>query len=1258
MNWEQPLYQQFKEELKRRILVLDGAMGSMIQQYRLKEPDYRNAALEKHPKELKGNSDVLVLTRPDVIFEIHQQYLAAGADVIETNTFGATRVAQADYGLEALVYEMNVAAAKLAKKACVEAMQAAQKKGEPRLCFAAGAVGPTPKTASLSPDVNRPEYRAITFDELKVAYAEQIRGLVDGGVDALLFETTFDTLNLKAAIAAYLENPQWQQIPLMLSATITDQSGRTLSGQTIEAFWMSVRHARPVSIGLNCALGAADMRPYLMALHQWADCAISCYPNAGLPNPLAPTGYDETPEMLSRVLRDYAEAGLLNIVGGCCGTTPPHIQAVANAVKAYAPRSLDSQQNAHARLQALTLSGLEPLVHRLDDSGAGSFLVIGERTNMMGSPKFAERIRAGDFEQALRIAKQQVENGANILDVCFDEALLDSEASMTRFLNLLASDPDISKIPIMIDSSKWSVIEAGLKCLQGKGVVNSISLKEGEAVFLKQAKIIQQFGAAVVVMAFDENGQAATFEDKVRICKRSYDLLTQKAGFNPQDIIFDPNVLTVATGMSEHDSYARDFIEAVREIKHLCPGARTSGGISNVSFSFRGNNEVREAMHSVFLYHAIRAGLDMAIVNAGMIAVVDEIPLELKKKVEAVILNSHPGAAEELIQYAEGLKDQGSGTASKKTKELEWRKGTLQERITHSLVHGVVDFIEGDTEEARVTLGSPLQVIEGPLMNGMKVVGELFGAGKMFLPQVVKSARAMKRAVAYLTPYMEAEKAARALQGGVQERQPTFVIATVKGDVHDIGKNIVSVVLSCNGFRVVDLGVMVKSQDILAAAKHEKADYVGLSGLITPSLDEMITVAQEMTREGFQVPLLIGGATTSAAHTAIKIAPHYEPPMVHVGDASLVVEVCTRLSSPTLKREFVDQLRFEQHKTRERFERSKSLEKLVSLDQARSHPAPIDWKTPIQPPPFQGLKVIDLPLLEVIDLIDWSPFFWSWELKGKYPAIFEHPERGEQAKKLFQDAQALLALIQKQKRFTPRAVYGYFPAVHLGNDSVEIKTESLTSVSTLRFHFLRQQKEKIGQPIYYSLADYLPTEWNHPHASLGAFCVTIGKEVEAMAQEYSKAHDDYTSILVKAIGDRLAEASAEWIHAQARRERGIESAPAIGSREFAQQKIVDRWIDEEYSGIRPALGYPACPDHSEKQTLWKLIEPEKHLGVSLTENFAMWPASSVSGLIFFNSGSKYFNVGNISPEQLKDYAARKQIPIEEAKRWLSPNLME
>ncbi len=1224
---------------KERIMVLDGAMGSMLQQYKLTEADYRGARFKDFHRDLKGNNDLLVLTKPEIIKEVHRSYLLNGADIIETNTFNGTSIAQHDYGLESVVFEMNKRAAEIAKEACIEVMNEAKARGEVRDCFVAGAVGPTNKTASLSPDVNRPEYRAVTFNELKTAYREQIEGLIAGNVDCLLFETTFDTLNLKAAIFSYIEfneaNPS-KKVPLLLSATITDQSGRTLSGQTIEAFWYSVAHAKPLSVGINCALGAKEMRPYLQALSKVADCAISCYPNAGLPNPLAPTGYDETPEMLAHELKKFANEGLINLVGGCCGTTPPHIKAVANAVKGLKPREVPTfDQTKH-----LNLSGLEPVVHEFSPN---SFFVVGERTNVMGSPKFAELIKSGRFDEAQKIARQQVENGANVIDINFDEALIDGEKSMVHFVNLLASDPDITRIPFMIDSSKWNVIEAGLQCLQGKGIVNSISLKEGEAVFLKQASLIQKYGAAVIVMAFDEQGQAATLQDKIRICVRSYKLLREKLDFKPSDIIFDANVLTVATGMEEHNSYAKDFIDAVAEIKRLCPGARTSGGISNVSFSFRGNNHIREAMHSVFLFHSIKAGLDMGIVNAGMITVYDEIEPELKELVEDVILNRRPDGSDRLIAYADDYKQKHQKSESKAAapEKNAWRETTLEKRIAHSLVHGITDFIDADTEEARLKYGRPLSVIEGPLMDGMKVVGELFGSGKMFLPQVVKSARVMKKAVAYLTPFMDAEKEA---SKDKTEGQGTFVIATVKGDVHDIGKNIVSVVLACNGYKVIDLGVMVKCDAILKAAIEHKADFLGLSGLITPSLDEMIFVAQEMKKANFKIPLLIGGATTSAAHTAIKIAQHYDEPMVQVGDASLVVEVCTKLKSPTLREQYVKDLKATQKNLRDKFEANRKEENLLPLGAARAKKFKMDWnlfKTPMTP--FKGTKLLnDIPLAEVARYIDWSPFFWSWELKGKYPTIFESPKFGDAAKKLFQDAEVLLKDIIENKRFQLKAVYGYYDAEATDNDDV-ILSENGKTIST--FHFLRQQKEKIGEQTYYSLSDFIAPRSSQKKDVLGMFCVTAGKSVEAYAEEFRKKHDDYSSIIIKALGDRFAEATAEWLHAKVRQECGIK-----------QDLTIEQIINEEYEGIRPALGYPACPDHSEKDTLWSLLNPDTAIDVTLTTSYAMNPPSSVSGLYFLNKEARYFNVGTINEEQLNEYAERKGTDFERLKQLLSPNL--
>jgi len=1215
---------ELEKTLAEKIMFLDGAMGTMIQTYKLQEEDFRKGHFDSHPKDLKGNNDLLVFTRPDVIKAIHTQYLAAGADIIETNTFSGTRLAQKDYDLEHIVYDLNFKAAKLAKEACAEFMQ----KNPGRKCYVAGALGPTNRTASLSPDVNNPAYRAVTFDELVDNYYEQTKALIEGGVDILLPETVFDTLNLKACIFAikkYEEETQ-TKYPLMLSVTITDASGRTLSGQTVEAFYNSIRHAQPLSVGINCALGAKEMRPYIEELSTIADCFISCYPNAGLPNPLSPTGYDETPLKTAQFVAEFATSGFINILGGCCGTTPPHIEAIVKKVKDIKPRKILAIE------KATRLSGLEPLTifNRKDKP----FYMVGERTNVTGSPLFAKLIKAGNFEEGLSVARQQVENGANIIDINFDEGLLDSKACMTHFLNLVASEPDISKVPIMLDSSKWEVLEAGLKCIQGKGIVNSISLKEGEEKFLEQAKLIQHYGAAVVIMAFDENGQAATKDEKVRICKRAYDLLVSKLNFDPHDIIFDANILTVATGIEEHDAYGVNFIEAVREIKKVCPGALTSGGVSNLSFSFRGNNIVREAIHSVFLYHAIKAGLDMGIVNAGMLGLYDEIEPELKEKCEAVVLNKHSHATEELLELAEKLK----GSNKKEDKQAEeWRTLSLEERISHSLVKGIDTYIDLDTKEARLKYGRPLNVIEGPLMNGMKVVGDLFGEGKMFLPQVVKSARVMKKAVAFLEPFMEEEKRnnANAREQGV------FVIATVKGDVHDIGKNIVGVVLACNGYKVIDLGVMVSCQKILDAAIEHKADIVGLSGLITPSLDEMIHVAKEMQRQGFKLPLLIGGATTSKAHTAIKIAPHYESAVAQVGDASLVIEVCNNLLNPEKRSAYTQELNDLYVKLRERHASSmEDQTKLISYEEAKAQSFKTNWtEAAIAAPSRTGVFTLDFSLEEIVPFIDWSPFFWTWQLKGVYPKILGHEIYGQEAQKLFNDAQKLLKVIVENKFFVPRAVVGIFNAHAEGDDVI------LDNGTTL--HFLRQQKEKIGDDSkYYSLADFVSPEKSQKDY-VGAFAVTMGHEVERYAKTFLDQHDDYNSIIVKAIGDRLAEALAELTHKKVREIFGYGLNENLSNEDL---------IKEKYRGVRPAPGYPACPDHTEKATLWKLLNAEALTGISLTENFAMNPPSSVSGYYFNHPEARYFNVGQVGVDQIQNYAQRKGMSVDVVERWLAPNL--
>ncbi len=1198
----------------------------MIQTYKLEEQDFRNEALSSHAKLLKGNNDLLSVTRPDIVREIHKNYLLAGSDVIETNTFSSTTIAQGDYALEGLVHEINRASVQIAKEAVAQVVAEQPK----RRCFVAGAIGPTNRTASLSPDVNNPAYRAVTFKQLEESYYDQALTLAQEGVDILLVETIFDTLNAKAALFAVerVFQETGVRLPVMVSVTITDQSGRTLSGQTAQAFWYSVQHSRPLSVGINCALGAHEMRPYLQELAAVANCYISCYPNAGLPNPLSDTGYDERPSDTAGALGEIADDKLLNIVGGCCGTTPEHIRAIRDRVTDILPRALPKLKGR------LALSGLEPLVIAPENP----FILVGERTNVTGSPKFRTLIEENNYEAALSVARQQVENGANLIDVNFDEGLLDSEACMTKFLNLIASEPDIARVPIMIDSSKWSVLEAGLQCVQGKAIVNSISLKEGEEKFKEQARTVARYGAAMVVMAFDEKGQAATKEDKVRICQRAFKILTEEVGIEPHDIIFDPNVLTVATGMEEHNTYGVDFIEAVREIKQSCPGCLTSGGISNVSFSFRGNNHVREAMHAVFLFHAIRAGLDMGIVNAGMLEVYEEIEPELLKRVEDVVLNRHPQATEELIQFAEQFKGK---TAEKDSSALlEWRALPLRERISHSLVKGIVEFIEQDTEEARVQLARPLDVIEGPLMDGMKHVGDLFGAGKMFLPQVVKSARVMKKAVAYLEPFMDAEKAAK----GSTEAQKTFLIATVKGDVHDIGKNIVGVVLACNGYKVIDLGVMIPFQDILKAAREHKADLIGMSGLITPSLDEMAHNIKEFEREGIMTPILIGGATTSRAHTAIKLAPHYTGAVVHVADASLAVEVCTNLLSDERSKGYVKGLKENQAEQRRVFAAGRDELKFLPISDARQrryayHPYDME-----KPSVVGNLVLRDIPLAEVAAYIDWSPFFWTWELKGAYPSIFDNETYGAQAKELFAEGQKLLERVIEEKRFWLEGVIGIYPA-HAEGDDVVVHDVETGQHQEERLCFLRQQRDRQGLPNL-CLSDFVAPKELGKADHIGGFAV-VCHGVEAFAKEFENAGDDYSSIMVKALGDRFAEALAEYLHKRVREFWGYGKDEAIP---------VEALIREEYRGIRPAPGYPACPDHTEKAKLWRLLDVERSIGLSLTESFAMTPASSVSGFYFAHPESKYFNVGKIDRDQVIEYAKRKGISIEEAERWLAPNL--
>jgi 5-methyltetrahydrofolate--homocysteine methyltransferase len=1213
--------------LRKRIVFLDGAMGTMIQRHKLKEEDYRGTRFKDHPSALKGNNDLLVLTRPDIIKDIHRQYFEAGSDIVETNTFSAHSIGMAEYGLKGITKDLNTAAVRLAKEAAAEHMA----KDPSRRLFVAGAFGPTTKTLSLSPDVNRPEYRAITFDAMVEAFYEQVSALIEAGADLILSETNIDTLNLKAAIVAIekAQEKRMDRLPVILSLTITDQSGRILSGQTIEAAWNSIRHAKPLCVGVNCALGAEAMRPFVKSLSNHADTFVHCYPNAGLPNPLAETGYDETPDLTSGALEKFTHEGLLNLAGGCCGTTPQHIAAMVKRLSKDGPRGIPPHE------EGTHLSGLEPFDIKGDKA---PFVMVGERTNVTGSPKFKELIKQDRFDEALAVARQQVENGANMIDVNFDEALLDGEACMTRFLNLVAGEPDIARVPVMIDSSKWSVIEAGLKCVQGKAVVNSISLKEGEAKFLASARAVKRYGAAAVVMAFDEKGQAATKADKLRIAGRAYKLLTEEAGFDPGDIIFDLNVLTVATGMAEHNNYALDFIEGVAEVKKLCPGCRTSGGVSNVSFSFRGNNPVREAIHAVFLYHAINAGLDMGIVNAGMLGNYAELDPALRELVEDVILNRREDATERLIEHAEKLKASGDKGEAKEKEALAWRSLPVKERLAHALVKGLDAHIEEDTEEARRDSARPLDVIEGPLMDGMKVVGELFGAGKMFLPQVVKSARVMKKAVAYLMPYMEAEKS----KNEASSSAGRILLATVKGDVHDIGKNIVGVVLSCNNYEVQDMGVMVEGQKILDRAREWKADVVGLSGLITPSLDEMSDNAAEMQKQGFQVPLLIGGATTSKAHTAIKIAPHYKGPVVHVADASLVTGVLNNLLNPKLKVPYLAQLAQENEASRRRHaEGLASKVRLLSLAQARDQRFMDDWAVAeIAQPERRGIfEFNDLRLEAVVPYIDWTPFFLTWELKAQYPQILEHPQYGEQAVSLFKDGQRLLSDIIKNKRARLRAVVGLWKANALGDD-VEVEGGET-------FRFLRQQSEKQGKEPYYCLADFIAPSDSGREDTLGGFAVTAGQEIEEHALSLKKNNDDYSGILVQALADRLAEATAEYVHRKVREIWGYGKAENLG---------YDDLIHEKYRGIRPAAGYPSCPDHTEKALLWKLLDAETRTGIKLTTSYAMQPGASVSGLYFSHPESRYFNVGRIAKDQVDDYARRKGMPITEVERWLGPNL--
>jgi 5-methyltetrahydrofolate--homocysteine methyltransferase len=1259
--------------LQKRIAIIDGAMGTTIRTYGMTEADIRAERFKDSGKDLLNNGDLFSLTQPKMICDIHRRFLEAGADIIETNTFGATSITQSEFFvddprehggrkdpefyqkiietkfLQDLAWEVNEQSA----RQCREwADRVANQDGRQR--FVAGAIGPLTVSLSNSPDADDSGFRVCTFDQVKVAYVEQVRALIAGGSDVLLVETIFDSLNAKAALVAIQEvfEQDGKKLPVMISAAVGRGGETMISAQTVEALWNAVKHIEPLSIGLNCSLGPDLMFPFLSELSQKAGTAISCYPNAGLPNPLSPTGFDLEPPDMARYLGQFAESGLINIAGGCCGNTPEHIAAIAKALDGRHGRDFTEQASQRtisigapvpdADWRPLRLSGSQPFTQQ-----KGVYMMIGERTNVAGSPKFAKLIKEGKYEEGVAIARQQVENGANVIDICMDEGMIDGVAAMTRFLSLLASEPEVAKAPFMVDSSKWEVIEAGLRCLQGKGIVNSISLKEGEEKFRHNARTVKRYGMAVVVMAFDEAGQAATYEDKIRICERAYRILLEE-GMAPEDIIFDPNVLTVATGMEEHNNYAVDFIEATRWIKRNLPHAKVSGGVSNISFSFRGNNPVREAMHSAFLYHAIGAGMDMGIVNAGMLEVYEEIEPELKVLVEDVLLNRRPDATERLVELGEKLKSKGSGGAAEEKKQEEWRKGTVEERLSHALVKGIDAYIDADTEEARAKLGRPLAVIEGPLMDGMSVVGDLFGAGKMFLPQVVKSARVMKKAVAYLTPFMEAEKAEMAARGEVVKTQGKIVLATVKGDVHDIGKNIVGVVLACNNYEVFDMGVMVPCEKILERAKAEKADMIGLSGLITPSLDEMTHVAREMERQGFKLPLLIGGATTSKAHTAVKIAPHYSQPVVHVLDASRAVPVTTSLLSDEGKVTFVQQHDAEYKRLREIHGGSK--QKLVSLAEARENRPKFPWRAEDVPAPEHlGVRVLeDFPLATLREFIDWTPFFHTWELKGVYPRILEHEKYGEQARQIFEEGNALLDHLIEKKLIRARGVYGFFPANAVGDD-VELYTDETRSQVLGKLCFLRQQQAKErdkGEPNR-SLSDFIaPRETGIPD-HISGFAVTTGLGLDEVVAKYKADGDDYNAIMAEALADRLAEAFAECLHKLVREAWGYGKGENLTNAELIQEK---------YRGIRPAAGYPACPDHTEKGTLWRLLDAEKNAGVKLTESYAMWPGSSVSGLYFAHPEAQYFSLGKLDRDQVSDYAARKGMTVAEVERWLGPNL--
>jgi len=1281
MNMKTIAQHPLQKILEKRIAIIDGAMGTTIRTYGLGEAEIRGERFKDSKKDLKNNGDLYSLTQAATICDIHRRFLEAGADIIETNTFSATSIGQSEFFvddprehggrkdpafyqtvienkfLNDLAWEINEQSAKQCREWCD---RIANKTGRPR--FVAGAVGPLTVSLSNSPDADDAGFRVCTFDQVKTAYTHQIRGLIAGGSDILLVETIFDSLNAKAALVAIQEvfEQDGKVLPIMISAAVGRGGETMISAQTIEAYWNAMKHVKPIAIGLNCSLGPDLMRPFLAELAEKSNTAISCYPNAGLPNPLSPTGFDLKPEDMGNFLGEFANSGLINIAGGCCGNTPEHIAAIAKALENKPPRGTKSETKfSTGAAIPLRLSGSQPFTQQI-----GQFIMIGERTNVAGSPKFAKLIKENKYEEAVAVARQQVENGANIIDICMDEGMIDGVAAMTRFLQLLGSEPEVAKVPFMVDSSKWEVIEAGLKCAQGKGIVNSISLKGGEELFREHARRVLKYGAAVVVMAFDENGQAASYAEKIRICERAYRILVDEVGFPPEDIIFDPNILTVGTGIEEHNNYAVDFIEATRWIKANLPHAKVSGGLSNVSFSFRGNNPVREAMHSAFLFHAIKAGMDMAIVNAGMLEVYEEIEPELKELVEDVLLNRRADATERLVNFGEKLKAASAGTtvADKKIEE-EWRKGTVEERLSHSLVKGIDLYVDADTEEALKKYGKPLTVIEGPLMAGMSVVGDLFGAGKMFLPQVVKSARVMKKSVAYLTPFMEAEKAAMVARGEVVKAQGKIILATVKGDVHDIGKNIVGVVLACNNYEVIDMGVMVPCEKILERAKQENADIIGLSGLITPSLDEMVHVAKEMERTGFKVPLLIGGATTSRAHTAVKVAQHYSEPVVHVLDASRAVPVTSSLLSKDGKAAFVKQLRADYEKLRE--QHAGSAAKLLSLEAARANAPKLKYDD-VPKPEFTGVRTLtsgtfnpgkcdcgsshghagafSVSVEELVPFIDWTPFFHTWELRGVYPKILTHEKHGEEATKLFADAQKMLAEFVANKSLKLQAVYGLFPANAVGDD-VEVYTNGSRKHLRTKFHFLRQQIEKGDGTPNWCLADFIAPKATAQADHIGAFAVTSGHGLKEIVEAFKAKHDDYNAILAEAIADRLAEAFAEYLHKRSRDEWGFGKLEKLTTADL---------IEEKYRGIRPAAGYPASPDHTEKEILWDLLDVEKHTGIKLTESFAMWPGSSVSGLYFAHPDSKYFAVGKLGKDQVEDLAKRKGKSVSEMERWLGP----